>query len=195
MPCSDTTSSRGAYNFLVGTGIGTDPTITLLSGVLTDSWIITALVSIGLVFWMWMWIPGMHTFAVRALVAWSFDRVAPAPLGQISPTRHTPTTAIFVSVVITIIFMALFVFTAFFSTIVILIEAAVLAWSIVLLAGVFFPYRRPDIYEKSPIANKKILGLPMMTVGCGLASSPRSSSSGTCSSMRTRPATRPTSSA
>ncbi len=157
-----------AYNFLVGTGIGTDPTITLLSGVLTDSWIITALVSIGLVFWMWMWIPGMHTFAVRALVAWSFDRVAPAPLGQISPTRHTPTTAIFVSVVITIIFMALFVFTAFFSTIVILIEAAVLAWSIVLLAGVFFPYRRPDIYEKSPIANKKILGLPMMTVGCGL---------------------------
>jgi amino acid transporter len=157
-----------AYNLVVGTGIITDPTITLLSGVLTNSWIITALVSIGLVFWMWMWIPGMHTFAVRALVAWSFDRVAPAPLGQISPTRHTPTTAIAVSVVITIIFMALFVFTSFFSAIIILIEAAVLAWSIVLLAGVFFPYRRPDIYEKSPIANKKILGLPMMTVGCGL---------------------------
>ena len=157
-----------AYNLVVGVGIITDPTITLLSGVLTDSWIITALVSIGLVFWMWMWIPGMHTFAVRALVAWSFDRVAPAPLGQISPTRHTPTTAIFVSVVITVIFMALFVFTTFFSAIIILIEAAVLAWSIVLLAGIFFPYRRPDIYEKSPIANKKVLGLPMMTVGCGL---------------------------
>jgi hypothetical protein len=27
---------------------------------------------------------------------------------------------------------------------------------------------RPDIYEKSPIANRKLLGLPMMTVGCGL---------------------------
>jgi hypothetical protein len=76
--------------------------------------------------------------------------------------------AILLCVVITVIFMALFVFTDFFSTIVILIEAAVLAWSVVLGAGIFFPYLRPQIYEKSPIAGRKILGLPMMTVACGL---------------------------
>ena len=64
--------------------------------------------------------------------------------------------------------MALFVFTEFFKTIVILIEAAVLAWSIVLLAGIFFPYTRRDIYEKSPIAGRKVLGLPLMTFACGL---------------------------
>ena len=64
--------------------------------------------------------------------------------------------------------MALFVFTEFFSTIVILIEAAVLAWSIVLGAGIFFPYLRPQIYEKSPISSKTILGLPLMTVACTL---------------------------
>ena len=69
---------------------------------------------------------------------------------------------------INILFMALFVFTDFFSAIVILIEAAVLAWSVVLGAGIFFPYMRPQIYEKSPIAMKKILGLPMMTVACTL---------------------------
>ena len=110
----------------------------------------------------------MHTFGVRAVVAWAFDRVAPAPLGEISEKRHTPVVAIWFCVVITVIFMALFVFTEFFSTIVILIEAAVLAWSIVLAAGIFFPYTRPEIYEKSPIANKKILGLPMLTVACAL---------------------------
>ena len=158
------------FNLLEGVGISTptDPAITLMAGILMKSWVITLLVSIGLICWMWMWIPGMHTFAVRALVAWSFDRVAPDALGKISPTRHTPTVAITVSVIITVIFMYLFVFSSFFSTIVILIEAAVLAWSIVLLAGVFFPYRRPDIYEKSPIASRKILGLPMMTFACGL---------------------------
>ena len=157
-----------AFNLLEGVGIQTDPTITLLAGVLTGSALICIMVSLGFIFWMWMWIPGMHTFGVRAIVAWSFDRVAPAPLGTISPTRHTPTVAIFVSVVLTIIFMYLFVFTAFFSAIVILIEAAVLAWSVVLGAGIFFPYKRPEIYEKSAIAGKTLFGLPLMTVACGL---------------------------
>jgi len=158
------------YNLLGGVGVTTptDPSITLMAGILTNSWLVTLLVSIGLIFWMWMWIPGMHTFAVRALVAWAFDRIAPAPLGTISPTRHTPTVAIAVSVIVTIVFMALFVFTSFFKTIIILIEAAVLAWSVVLLAGIFFPYTRPQIYEKSPIARRRILGLPMMTVACAL---------------------------
>ena len=39
-------------------------------------------VSLGFIFWMWMWIPGMHTFGVRAIVAWSFDRVAPEAWGE-----------------------------------------------------------------------------------------------------------------
>jgi amino acid transporter len=117
---------------------------------------------------MWMWIPGMQTFGVRAIVAWSFDRIAPEAWATISPTRHTPVVAIVFTMCINILFMALFVFTDFFSAVVILIEAAVLAWSVVLGAGIFFPYMRPEIYEKSPIATKKVLGLPLMTVGCGL---------------------------
>ncbi len=157
-----------AYNLLEGVGVQTDPTITLLAGVLTGSALICVLVSLGFIFWMWMWIPGMHTFGVRAIVAWSFDRIAPEPWARISPTRHTPVVAIVFTMCINILFMALFVFTEFFSAVVILIEAAVLAWSVVLGAGIFFPYMRPEIYEKSPIATKKIMGLPMMTVGCCL---------------------------
>lgn len=146
----------------------TDPAVSLLTGILTKSPIITLITSIGLALWMWMWIPAMHTFGVRAIVAWSFDRIAPEPLARISETYHTPITAIVVTTVVNIISMALFVFVPWFSKIVILIEAAVLAWSIVLLAGVFFPYLRPQLYEKSPIANRKILGLPMMSVACFL---------------------------
>jgi amino acid transporter len=157
-----------AYNLLTGTGLQTDPTITLLVGVVTQSPLLCALVSIGFMTWIWMWIPAMHTFGVRAIVAWSFDRVAPEAWGRISPTRHTPVVAIVTTMIINVIFMALFVFTATFSKIVILIEAAVLAWSVVLAAGIFFPYMRPQIYEKSPIANKKLLGLPLMSVTCFL---------------------------
>jgi len=157
-----------AYNLLEGVGVQADPTITLLAGVLTLSPVVCVLVSLGFILWMWMWIPGMHTFGVRAIVAWSFDRIAPEPWARISPTRHTPIVAIVFTMIVNIIFMALFVFSSFFSAIVILIEAAVLAWSVVLCAGIFFPYLRPQIYEKSPIATRKVLGLPMMTVACAL---------------------------
>jgi len=158
------------YNSLSGTGITTptDPAVALLTGILTGSPLITVLTSLGLALWMWMWIPAMHTFGVRAVVAWSFDRVAPAPLGNISETYHTPLIAITVTTIINLIFMALFVFTPWFSNIVILIETAVLAWSVVLLAGVFFPYKRPELYAKSPLAGKTVFGLPIMTVGCFL---------------------------
>ena len=159
-----------SFNSLNGEGLTTptEPSVALLTGLLTQSPLITILTSLGLALWMWMWIPAMHTFGVRAVVAWSFDRVAPAPLGTISEKYHTPIVAITVTTIVNLIFMALFVFTPWFSTIVILIEAAVLAWSIVLAAGIFFPYLRPQIYEKSPIAKKTIFGLPMMSVACFL---------------------------
>lgn len=148
--------------------IPTEPSINLLSGLITQSWLITLVCSIGVILWIWMWIPGIHSYAVRAMVAWAFDRVAPDVLGTVSQKRHTPTVSIFVCAAIMIIFMALLVFTESFSKIVILIEAQVIAWSVVLLAGVFFPYKRPHIYEKSPIARKKMFGLPLMSVACGL---------------------------
>ena len=159
------------FNVLTANGgltTPTDPAVALLTGILTKSPLITVLTSLGLFLWMWMWIPAMHTFGVRAVVAWAFDRVAPAPLATISEKYHTPIVAITATTVVNLIFMALFVFTPWFSKIVILIEAAVLAWSVVLGAGMFFPYLRPQLYEKSPIAGKTVFGLPIMTVGCFL---------------------------
>jgi amino acid transporter len=159
------------FNVLTANGgltTPTDPSVALLTGILTKSPLITVLTSLGLFLWMWMWIPAMHTFGVRAVVAWAFDRVAPAPLATISEKYHTPIVAITATTVVNLIFMALFVFTPWFSKIVILIEAAVLAWSVVLGAGMFFPYLRPQLYEKSPLAGKTVFGLPIMTVGCFL---------------------------
>lgn len=162
------TAVFNALNADGGLTTPTDPSIALLTGILTQSPLITVLTSLGLALWMWMWIPAMHTFGVRAVVAWSFDRVAPAPLANISEKYHTPIVAITVTTIVNLIFMALFVFTPWFSRIVILIEAAVLAWSVVLAAGIFFPYLRPQLYEKSPLAGKTVFGLPVMTVACFL---------------------------
>lgn len=156
------------FNDLEGlTGTPTTPWITLLTGVLTESWIVTVLVSLGFIAWIWMWIPGMQAYGERAMIAWAFDRIAPAPLGKVSDKYHTPIVAIAAATALTVMFLALFVWTTYFITLIVFIEMAVLAWSFVLGAGMVFPYKRPEIYERSPIANKKIFGYPVMTVACG----------------------------
>jgi amino acid transporter len=158
----------GNTDTVVGLTMPVDPSIPLLTGILTGSAFWTFLLALGIMLWMWMWLPGIQTFCVRAMVAWSFDRVAPDALGTVSQTRHTPTVAITVTLIIEIIFLALFCFTTYFSQIIILIEAQTLAWAITLAAGAFFPYYRPAIYKKSPLASRTILGLPAMTVSCTL---------------------------
>ena len=155
------------FNDLEGLpGTPTTPWITLLAGILTESWLMTVLVSLGFIAWIWMWVPGMQAYGERAMIAWAFDRIAPAPLGKVSDRTRSPVVAIGAATVLTIIFLALFVFTTYFITLIIFIELALLAWSFVLAAGIVFPYRRPEMYEKSPIANKRLFGLPVMTVAC-----------------------------
>ena len=121
----------------------TTPWITLLAGVLSGSWVVTILVSLGFIAWIWMWIPGMQAYGERAMIAWAFDRVAPAPLGRVSDRLHSPVVAIGVATVLTLIFLVLFVFTTYFATLVVFIMIALGAWAIVLAAGAVFPYRRP----------------------------------------------------
>lgn len=166
-----------AYNFLgiyvfgfLESGVTTpiDPSINGLTGVLTNSTAVAWLVSIGFIAWIWMWIPAALTCGIRGMVAWSLDRLAPEAFAVVSPKRHTPTVSIGIATALGVIFMACLAFTTYASTIVLLFEATVLAWCVTLIGGVFFPYRRRDLYERSPLATKNIFGLPMMSVACGL---------------------------
>jgi len=125
------------------------------------------LIAVGFIAWIWLWVPSQIGYGNRAIMAWSLDRIFPDTFGTVSNRTHTPVPAIGLATAGALGFLAMLSFTTFFQ-LVIFIEVGVLAWAIVLLAGVFFPYRRKDIYEKSPIANIKVLGLPVMSVVCAL---------------------------
>jgi basic amino acid/polyamine antiporter, APA family len=155
------------FNGVEGASTPVTPFPTLLTGLGADSVFLTILIALGFIGWIWLWIPTQILYPTRAIVAWSLDRVFPDTMGRVSDRTHTPIPAILLSLAAAVTFMAILSFSTYFQ-LVIFIEVAVLAWAIVLLAGVFFPYRRPDIYEKSPIANIKIAGLPVMSVACGL---------------------------
>jgi len=155
------------FNALHGASTPVTPYPTLLTGLGSSSATLTILIALGFIGWIWLWVPTQILYPTRAIVAWSLDRVWPDFMGTVNQRTHTPIPAIALSLAGGITFVGMLAFTTFFQ-LVIFIEVAVLAWALVLLAGVFFPYRRPDIYEKSPIARTKIAGLPVMSVACGL---------------------------
>jgi len=155
------------FNAVHGASTPVTPYPTLLTGLGSSSATLTILIALGFIGWIWLWVPTQILYPTRAIVAWSLDRVWPDFMGRVNERTHTPIPAIMLSLAGGIAFVGMLAFTTFFQ-LVIFIEVAVLAWAIVLLAGVFFPYRRPDIYEKSPIARIKIAGLPVMSVACGV---------------------------
>jgi APA family basic amino acid/polyamine antiporter len=143
------------------------PYVTLLGGIGSGSVTLTVLIAVGFIAWIWLWVPTQVLYPTRAITAWSLDRVFPDFFGRVSERTHTPIPAIGLGLVWALSFLAVLTFSTYFTT-VIFLELIVASWAIVLLAGVFFPYRRPDIFEKSPIAGIKIRGVPLMSVMCAI---------------------------
>lgn len=143
------------------------PYYALLAALATGSPVLALLVCLGFFAWAFFWLPATIVYATRAVIAWSFDRIAPAALGFVHPTRHTPVTAIVAVVVANILMLALFLFTPFFGTLV-LVLAAMLAWIPTMLGAILFPYRRPQMFARSEMAGRQLLGMPLMTVAGAL---------------------------
>ena len=74
--------------------IPSDPTFVTWVAVLVDSWPVLLLVGLGLVVWSYFWIPSAMIIATRALFAWSFDRLVPAKLSEVSPRTNSPVWAV-----------------------------------------------------------------------------------------------------
>ena len=74
--------------------------------------------------------------------------------------------AILISYIFALIFMACIAFTDYAKTIIIIGVPLTIAWAITLLGGVFYPLYRKHLFERSPIANQRMFGLPTMSVIC-----------------------------
>ena len=150
------------------TRLPTTPYFSTLVAMLSGNLWLTAVICVGFVAWIYFWIPGMLAYAERVMLAWSFDRVAPAGLGHVNERYHTPTTAIAISVLISVVLTWLYACTDFFNTL-IFIEAATWAWLITAVVGILFPLLRPSIAASSPLSRRHFLGLPLVSVLNGLS--------------------------
>ena len=103
--------------------------------------------------------------ATRILFAWSFDRVMPRALSDVSERFHAPTWAGIVVGVIGIIGLCVATFTGIFNYFLNTAAMVLLVYAIVSVAAIVFPFMRKEIFEASPsMVKTKLAGVPLISV-------------------------------
>jgi amino acid transporter len=103
----------------------------------------------------------------RNLFAWSFDRVMPSSFADVNERTHTPIKATVVMIVVALIYayVAVYQFGLMAALFSYGVAGIFLAFIIVAVSAVVYPYRRKDLFESAdPIAKKKLLGVPLLSL-------------------------------
>jgi amino acid transporter len=111
------------------------------------------------------WTPTGFMLGTRNVFAWSFDRLAPTRLTDVSDRFHTPVTAtIFIALVIELL-NYLNIYQGLGAYLLNIIAVMGSAFIVVSLAAAFAPWLRRDIHAQGPgWATSRIAGIPVITL-------------------------------
>lgn len=131
----------------------------------TDQPVIAALVGLAIIASVFGSLTTVVIMVTRLVFAWSFDRIIPTTFSSVDQRFHAPRNALALVFAISLVY----IYLAFFTTVLSFLSYAVLgmwtATSIIGIAATVFPYRRKDIFEKSPkLVQTKVGGVPLMSV-------------------------------
>ena len=142
-------------------GMSVQPGFNFIASLLTDSPILLAIIGIGFVMWAVNGTPLSELQATRYMLAWSLDRMVPSKLGDVSDKYHTPVKAIvFATITGEVALLALIVIPQ--ASLLGALVAQLLAFIVVSIAGVVFPYRLPDVWRSA--GGRRVLGVPAVTL-------------------------------
>ncbi len=140
---------------------GLPPSIVLMGSMLTGSVPLLLLIGVGFILWALMGTPLSTLQATRYMLAWSLDRTAPKQLGEVNDRYHTPVKAILLCGVTGVVALIALVRIPQASLLGALL-AQIVAFIVVSIAGIVFPYRLPQIWEGG--GARRILGVPAVTL-------------------------------
>lgn len=143
-------------------GMSSTPLYTELASYLSGSLVIAFLITFGFIFWSYAWLPGQILNGSRNILAYSIDGLIPAWFREVHPKLHTPVPALATMGVMSIIALAVYVFTPYFTTLV-GIFGFILSFIMVSIAAMLLPYRQKDVFETSSV-NQRVGGLPVITI-------------------------------
>ena len=140
---------------------GVPPSFNFIVSLLTGNLLVPILIGIGFVLWALLGTPLSELQATRYMLAWAVDRMIPSALGDVNDRQHTPVKAIiFCTITGTIALIALVAVPQ--ASLLGALLAQILAFIVVSIAGIAFPYRLRQVWEKG--GGHRILGVPSVVL-------------------------------
>ncbi len=138
----------------------------LLAMFMTSSRLLQFLVVLAMSFWWFGWSGTVFLSSTRVIFAAAFDRLLPEKVAEVDGKTRTPIIALLLMVIPSIIVSALFAWNIFNFRSLTLDSTLVIAVTYLgtTVAAILLPYRKPDLYNASPVAKYKVLGIPLITI-------------------------------
>src|ERR1700722_13483129 len=116
------------------------------------------------------WTPTGFMMGTRNMFAWSFDRLAPEKLTQVSDRFHTPVIATITVGVIVELLNYLNIYQGLGSYLLNIIAVMGVAFIISSIAAAVAPWRRPQLHAQAPgWAKASVLGVPVITIAAAIS--------------------------
>jgi APA family basic amino acid/polyamine antiporter len=161
-------ANLGYWNTVYQTGeaaIPIWPFPPLLASFYLHSPLLSAIIVLAFGAWFLGWAGTLFLSSTRVIFAAAFDRILPERMADVSEHRHVPVWALILMLVPSLVVGALYAYTDNFAT---YILDAVLVIAVTFfgtaIAAMVLPFRKRHLYENSPIARYRFLGIPLISI-------------------------------
>jgi basic amino acid/polyamine antiporter, APA family len=145
-----------------GLGLESAPTFQELASFVSDNVVLAFIITFGFIFWSYAWLPGQILNGSRNILAYSIDGLLPSWFKQVHKGLHTPINALVTMGGMSIIALAIYVYTDLFATLV-GIFGFILSFITISISAALLPFRLPDVFETSAV-NQRIGRVPVITI-------------------------------
>ena len=114
------------------------------------------------IFWTFSTMPVNILTSTRNLLAYAVDGLAPRQFAEVSERSHAPVFSLVLVGALGIFWLWVYIFTTY-TSVILLIFANVLTYLTAALAAALLPYRRPELFESSPV-NYRWAGIPVVAI-------------------------------
>ncbi len=138
----------------------------LMAMFLVDQPILQLVVIVAMSAWFFGWAATVFLSSTRVIFAAAFDRLLPEKMAEVDSRTRAPIYAMLAMVISGLIVSFLYVFDIFGFYSFTLMSTLVIAITFLgtTIAAILLPYTKKELYEASPIAKYKIVGIPMITI-------------------------------
>ena len=137
----------------------------LLVAFLSHNPVMQLLILVTMSAWFFGWAGTLFMSSSRVVFAAAFDRVLPEWISAVNPKTRAPVNALLCMCIPAVVVSILYSYLPHFSNL--LLDATLgiaITYLATTIAAIILPFKEKDLYEGSPVARYKILGIPWIVV-------------------------------